>query len=326
MQLGGKARFIADAHSSDEVISLVKHAASLQIPFFVLGGGSNTLATDDGYNGLVIRMQQKGISNIEETSDWTVIKALAGELWDDLVKLSVEKHLTGMEALSAIPGTVGAAPVQNIGAYGQDLADTFLELEAYDSKLDTIVTLTADDCQFSYRDSIFRGSEMGRYVILSVTFKLYKLAPRPPFYKAVQEYFDTHNVTLYTPENIRSAVIAIRTDKLPDPKIQPNTGSFFKNAIIERWQLVELQKTYPDIPNYDLGDDLFKIPTGWLIEQTGYKGKLLHGIRVNSKNALVLINESASSYDDLVLARDEIAANVRDTFRISIEQEPLELR
>lgn len=326
MRLGGKTRFMAEAHSVEEVVSLVKNAISRSIPFFILGGGSNTLASDDGYNGLVIRMQLKGIEILEDTANDTVIKAAAGEVWDDLVKLSVERHLTGIEAMSAIPGTVGAAPVQNIGAYGQELADSFVQLEAYDSQTNAMVTFDAAACHFSYRDSIFRREAMGRYVITSVTVRLYKQAPKPPFYKAVQEYFDQHGVTLYTPEAIRDAVTMIRADKLPNPAERPNTGSFFKNAIIEQWQLDDLLENYPDIPHYDLGNHQYKIPTGWLIEQTGQKGQLLHGIRVNDKNALVLINEAAANYADLALARDEIAGKVRDQFRITIEQEPLELR
>lgn len=323
MRLGGTARFMADAASAEDVIELVKTAASREIPFFVLGSGSNTLATDAGYDGLVIHMQLKGVDIINDSDDSTTFKVAAGELWDDFVKLSVERELIGIEAMSAIPGTVGAAPVQNIGAYGQELADCFVELEAYDSVEDKLVTLDADTCEFSYRDSIFRRSESGRYIILSVTFRLYKASPQQPFYKAVQDYFDQHGITSFTPQIIRDAVIAIRADKLPDPALRPNTGSFFKNAIIESWLLNDLLPEYPDMPHYDLGDNHYKIPTGWLIEQVGQKGQLLHGIRVNDKNALVLINEAATGYEDLALARDEIAAKVRDQFRITIEQEPL---
>jgi len=187
------------------------------------------------------------------------------------------------------------------------------------------VTLPSNDCGFSYRQSIFRSTSAGRYVIMNITLRLYKAAPQPPFYAAVQDYFDTHNITLFTPQAIRDAVVAIRADKLPDPALMPNTGSFFKNAIIEDWQLADLRKEYPDIPTYDMPDGHFKVPTGWLIEQTGLKGKTIHGMRVHDKNALVLINESAQNYADLAAARDEIIGAVRDQFRITIEQEPLEI-
>jgi UDP-N-acetylmuramate dehydrogenase len=234
-------------------------------------------------------------------------------------------NLSGIEAMSAIPGTAGAAPVQNVGAYGQEIAETLLSVEAYDIETDRMVVLENADCGFSYRHSIFRGDAAGRYVITSITLELYKTPPQPPFYKAVQDYFDANNITMFTPQIVRDAVIAIRMDKLPDPKVTPNTGSFFKNAIVEDWQLADLKKEYPDIPTYDMPDGRFKIPTGWLIEQTGLKGKTLHGMRIHDKNALVLINESATSYADLAAARDEIMGAVRDQFRIAIEQEPLEI-
>ena len=324
MKLGGNARFIAIARSSDDVRQLCQNARAQSLPIFVLGGGSNTLAHDEGYAGLVIKNQIKGVEIISETESDITMCYGAGESWDDIVEQSVKQNLTGIEAMSAIPGTVGAAPVQNIGAYGQELADTFVELEAYDIEQDTMTKLSAEDCKFSYRHSIFRGEATGKYIITSVTLRLYKSAPQPPFYKALQDYFDEHSVSLFTVQTVRDAVIVIRADKLPDPALRPNSGSFFKNAIIEKWQLDELLKDY-EMPHYDLGNDMYKIPTGWLIEQTGVKGELLHGIRVNEKNALVLINESATSYNDLAAARDEIMGRVRDQFRITIEQEPLEI-
>ena len=172
---------------------------------------------------------------------------------------------------------------------------------------------------------MFRGDQAGRYGIVSVTLRLFKSAPEPPFYAALQTYLDSNSITLYTAQVIRDAVIAIRTEKLPDPKLLPNTGSFFKNAIIDQWQLDELLREYSDMPHYEMGEGRYKIPSGWLIEQCGFKGQLLHGMRVNPANALVLINESASGYLDLSLARAEITQTVQDRFRISIEQEPLEI-
>ena len=325
MRLGGNARFMTDVRSVDDVATICQNAATQQLPIFILGGGSNIIVRDEGFNGIIVRNRIPGFDIIADTPSETTLKIGAGENWDDVVRRTVDMNLTGIEAMSAIPGTAGAAPVQNVGAYGQEIADTLLSLEAYDTQTQQLVTLQADDCGFSYRHSIFRGDQAGRYIITSITIKLYKAAPQPPFYAAVQTYFDTHGVTLYTAQAIRDAVVAIRADKLPDPATTPNTGSFFKNAIIEDWQLDELRKTYPDIPTYDMPDGRFKVPTGWLIEQTGLKGQLLHGMRVHDKNALVLINESATSYNDLAEAREEIIGKVRDTFRILIEQEPLEL-
>lgn len=325
MRLGGSARFMTEVHTPEEVAEVCREAKNQNLRLFILGGGSNVIVPDAGFDGMVVRNRIPGFEVADEPGRAT-IKIGAGENWDEVVMRTVEMNLSGIEAMSAIPGTAGAAPVQNVGAYGQEIADTLVSLEAYDTKTDSFVTLQNSDCGFSYRHSIFRGEAAGRYVITSITLQLYKTPPQPPFYKAVQEYFDANGITLYTPTTIRSAVIAIRTDKLPDPSLLPNTGSFFKNAIVEEWQLEELRKDYPDIPTYDLPDGRFKVPTGWLIEKAGLKGKTLHGIRVHDKNALVLINESAKSYEDLASARDEIIGAVRDTFHIMIEQEPLEMR
>lgn len=325
MRLGGNARFMVDVHTPNDVATICKRAKEQNLPMFVLGGGSNTIVHDEGFAGIVIHNRIPGFHVIAETPSDATLKIGAGEVWDEVVRRCVEMNLTGIEALSAIPGSTGAAPVQNIGAYGQEIAETLVEVEVYDTQVGAITTLANEQCQFAYRYSIFRGDQIGRYVILSVTLKLYRNAPQPPFYKAVQDYFDANNITIYTPQAIRDAVIAIRTDKLPDPKVQPNTGSFFKNAIIEDWQLNQLKVEYPDMPTYDMPDGRFKVPTGWLIEQVGLKGQVLHGIKVHDKNALVLINESATSYADLAAAREEIIGAVRDKFRIQIEQEPLEI-
>lgn len=316
---------MTDVRTPAEVEEVYKNAHTNNLSLFVLGGGSNVIVRDEGFNGIVVRNRISGFEVIAETDSTTTIKVGAGENWDEVVKRTVDLNLTGVEAMSAIPGTAGAAPVQNVGAYGQEIADVLLSLEAYDSKTDSFVMLESEDCGFSYRHSIFRGDAMGRYVITSITIELYKAAPQPPFYGAVQTYLDENNITLYTPQVIRDAVTKIRTDKLPDPTVTPNTGSFFKNAIVEQWQLNDLRSDYPDIPTYDMSDGRFKVPTGWLIEQCGYKGKSLHNMRVHDKNALVLINESATSYADLAAARDEVIGAVRDRFRIIIEQEPLEI-
>lgn len=323
MRLGGNARFMANASTPEDIAQLYKNAKKQNLAVVILGGGSNLLATDEGFDGLVIRNNLRGIEILEDTPSTTTIKFAAGENWDEAVALTVERGLIGIEALSSIPGTVGAAPVQNIGAYGQELADTFVSLVAYDSVDDRFITLSAEECGFSYRHSIFRGKYAGRYAITSVTLQLFKSAPQPPFYKALEDYFTKNSITLFTPKVVRDAVSEIRADKLPDPKIKPNSGSFFKNAIVEKWHLDELLKEYPDMPHFDFGDKTYKVPTGWLIENAGFKGKLLNGMRVNDKNCLVLINESATSYEDLLAARDEIIGAVRDKYRVAIEQEPL---
>jgi UDP-N-acetylmuramate dehydrogenase len=325
MRLGGNARFMTEVHTADDVAVVCKNAHAQNLPIFILGGGSNVIVRDEGFQGIIIRNRIPGFEVIADDSMGTTIKIGAGENWDEVVKRVVDMNLSGIEAMSAIPGTAGAAPVQNVGAYGQEIAETLVSVEAYDIQTNQFMLLSNADCGFSYRHSIFRGTEAGRYVITSITLKLYKAAPQPPFYKAIQDYFESHGITIFTPQAIRDAVTVIRSDKLPDPALTPNTGSFFKNAIVEDWQLDELRKEYPDIPTYDMSDGRYKVPTGWLIEQTGLKGKTIHGMRIHDKNALVLINESAKSYADLAAARDEIIGAVRDQFHIMIKQEPLEI-
>lgn len=325
MKIGGNARFMTEAHTPQEVAEIYHNAKKQSLPIFILGGGSNIIATDKGFDGIIVRIRIPGFEVIAEDDGYTTIKIGAGEDWDSVVKRTVDMHLSGIEAMSLIPGTAGAAPVQNMGAYGQEIADTLQSLEAYDSGTDSFVTLQSADCQFSYRDSIFRSKSKGRYVITSITLKLSKGQPQPPFYESLQKYLDEKSIKIFTQDIIRNAVIELRKNKLPDPKDMPSSGSFFKNAIVEQWQLDSLKVINPDIPTYDMGDGKYKIPTGWLIEQVGLKGQLIHGMRVYDKNALVLVNESAESYEDLAAARDEIIGKIRDKFRIQIEQEPLQL-
>jgi UDP-N-acetylmuramate dehydrogenase len=325
MKLGGNARFMTEVRTPEEVVEAYRNAKAQLLPVFVLGGGSNVIAKDEGFNGLIIRMRIPGFSIIVDDLNSTTIQIGAGEEWDSVVKRTVDMRLSGIEAMSAIPGTAGAAPVQNIGAYGQEVAETLESLVAYDTQTDSFVTLLNENCEFSYRQSIFHSSQIGRYIIVSITLKLSKNLPQPPFYDTLQAYFDQHDVHIFTQETVRNAVIDIRANKLPDPKLLPNSGSFFKNAIVEDWQLADLKSANPDMPTYDMGDGRFKVPTGWLIEQTGLKGQVLHGMRVHDKNAVVLINESATGYHDLAEARDEIIGTVRDKFKIQIEQEPLEV-
>ena len=325
MRLGGEARFMAEAHSNDDMVALCERATGQNLPIFILGGGSNTIARDEGFSGLVIRNRIMGWQIIEDTPSYTTIKIGGGENWDETVKKAVELNLSGIEALSSIPGTVGAAPVQNIGAYGQEVSEVIQAVEAYHIPSKQFVILSNEDCGFAYRHSIFRGSAANEYAITAVIIKLSKNPISPPFYTAIERYFESHNISIYTPQIIRDAVVSIRKDKLPDPKETPNTGSFFKNAIIDDWLFQDIKKNYPDMPSYDMPNNQHKIPTGWLIEQAGFKGKLLHGMRVHDKNALVLINESASSYADLAAAKREITQTIRDMFRIGIEQEPLEI-
>ena len=325
MKLGGEARYMATADSASDVVSLYRNARKENLPIFVLGGGSNVITHDEVFEGIVLLNKIKGFEIISETDETTDVKIGAGEVWDEVVEKAIGLGLQGVEAMSGIPGTAGAAPVQNVGAYGQEIADTLISLEAYDSKTDTIVTISADECDFSYRNSIFRDKEKGRYCILNITLRLNKAEPKPPYYASLQKYIDDNDIREVNLSVIRVAVLNIRSEKLPDPAELPSAGSFFKNALVEKWKLEELQKEYSDIPNYAMSDGRYKIPTGWLIDKAGLRGYRSHGMRVYEKNALVLVNDSATGYDDLAAIREEIVQIVFDKFGIKIEQEPLEL-
>lgn len=316
---------MATAASASDVVSLYRNARKENLPIFVLGGGSNVITHDEVFEGIVLLNKIKGFEVISETDETTDVKIGAGEVWDEVVEKAIELGLQGIEAMSGIPGTAGAAPVQNVGAYGQEIADTLISLEAYDSKTDTIVTISADECDFSYRNSIFRDKEKGRYCILNITLQLNKAEPKPPYYASLQKYIDENDIREVNLSVIRVAVLNIRSEKLPDPAELPSAGSFFKNALVEKWKLEELQKEYSDIPNYAMSDGRYKIPTGWLIDKAGLRGYRSHGMRVYEKNALVLVNDSATGYDDLAAIREEIVQIVFDKFGIKIEQEPLEL-
>lgn len=325
MKLGGEARYMATADSASDVVSLYRNARKENLPIFVLGGGSNVITHDEVFEGIVLLNKIKGFEIISENDETTDVKIGAGEVWDEVVEKAIGLGLQGVEAMSGIPGTAGAAPVQNVGAYGQEIADTLISLEAYDSKTDTIVTISADECDFSYRNSIFRDKEKGRYCILNITLRLNKAEPKPPYYASLQKYIDENDIREVNLSVIRVAVLNIRSEKLPDPAELPSAGSFFKNALVEKWKLEELQKEYSDIPNYAMSDGRYKIPTGWLIDKAGLRGYRSHGMRVYEKNALVLVNDSATGYDDLAAIREEIVQIVFDKFGIKIEQEPLEL-
>lgn len=325
MRLGGPAHFVAEATTVQELVDLYRNAKRLNQKIMTIGGGSNLIVRDEGFDGVVVLNRIPGFDEIADDGESKTVRIGGGETWDAVVARTVDMGLSGIEALSSIPGTAGAAPVQNIGAYGQEIADTLVYVEAYDSETDKLVQLTWEDCGFSYRHSIFRGASQNRFAITAVVLKLYKKPPQPPFYAAVQKYFDEHEITDYTPAAIRKAVMEIRADKLPDPTVTPNSGSFFKNVIVEGWQARNLKGDYPDMPMYEMENDHFKIPTGWLIETADLKGELIHGMRIHTGNALVLINESAKNYADLAEAREQIITAVRDKFQLTIEQEPMEI-
>ena len=321
MRLGGPARYVLEIERPEDIPNAYSFAATYGLPTFVLGFGANTLGHDEGFPGVIIINRMHGIS---ETPVENGIKLyiMGGENWDDVVAYACKKGLTGIEGLSKIPGLAGAAPVQNIGAYGQELSDTLQSIEVYDTKTSTFRTLEKSELNFGYRKSLLNTSAFGRYFVVSITLILKPGQMSRPFYRSIEKYLSKNQITDYSPLSLRSVVSAIRAAKLPDPAVQASAGSFFKNIFVDEAGAEACEaKGYPVHRTPNGG----KINSGWFIEHAGLSGKLLHGIRVNPNAALVLINESATSYSDLAKARDEIISQVYDTYGFWLEQEPVEL-
>ncbi len=320
MGLGGNARYLLEIHSKDELPEACQWASQQQLPVLMIGGGSNIVWRDEGFPGLVIVNKIQGFS-IEDG----LLDIAAGENWDSVVERSVQAGLTGIEALSLIPGSAGATPIQNVGAYGQEISDSLVAVEAYDTKAGNFVTIKAEDCGFGYRTSRFKTTDRGRFLIVSLMLQLNKGNPAPPFYTTVQKYFDEHQIDQYTPAVLRGAVVDIRTKKLPDPAKVHNTGSFFANPIIDKTSLQKLQKDYPDLPNWQTADpERVKVPAAWLMDRAGWKA--IHddetGMATWPSQPLVLVNEHAKSTADLLTFKQKIIDSVRAKFGITLEQEP----
>jgi UDP-N-acetylmuramate dehydrogenase len=302
--------------------SVYQFAKEKNIPIFVLGGGSNVVFQDGDLNVLALKIKISGFKIIREDNEAVDISFGAGEIWDKAVEKTVEMNLSGLEALSAIPGTVGATPVQNVGAYGVEVKDTIQEVEVFDTEDDKIKIISNKDCKFGYRDSIFKNEAKGRYVITSVTYRLSKSLPKIPDYPGVKRYFIDNNLNNPHLREIRQAIIEIRKEKLPNPKEIPNVGSFFKNPIVKNEIADEIKKEYPDAKFFPINDTHTKIPAGWLIENAGLRGKSFGKISVYDKNALVLVNNGEATKEDLIKAKNEIIKIVFKKFEIILEQEP----
>ncbi|MEX0813484.1 MAG: UDP-N-acetylmuramate dehydrogenase [Chitinophagales bacterium] len=287
----------------------------------ILGGGSNVLLTKD-FPGLVLKLSIRGISIEKEAADFVWLKAMAGEVWHDVVQYSLKNGLGGLENLSLIPGQVGAAPMQNIGAYGVELESVFDHLEAIEISSAEIKKFHKDDCAFGYRESVFKNIYKDKFIIVSVVFKLSKSQDQVNItYGAIRDVLNKKGITKPDAKAVSDAVIAIRQSKLPNPKELGNAGSFFKNPVIEKQQLERLKADYPEIPSYDLGNDQFKVPAGWLIEQCGWKGKVVGNTGSHKKQALVLVNYGNASGKEIKTLADEIRKSVYDKFGIKITPE-----
>ena len=317
MRIGGPARFVIEIERPEEITDAFNFASQYHLPTFMLGYGANTIGHDEGFNGAIIINRIRGIA---EQGD--IITVMGGELWDDVVAYTCERGLTGIEALSKIPGLAGAAPVQNIGAYGQEVADTLQSIDVYDTATGTIKTLSKSDLHFSYRHSLLNTTAKNRFFVISITLALKKGQMPRPFYNSIENYIAEHGITDFGPQSIREVVSTIRADKLPDPAEKASAGSFFKNVYLSAEAAEQAEdKGYP----VHHGKDGHKINSAWFIEQAGLKGQLFHGFRVSETAPLVLINESATTYHELAEARGEITGKVYDKFGYWLEQEPVEI-
>ena len=288
---------------------------------FILGGGSNLLLTDD-IDALVMHIALKGITLFEEEEDYVVIKAMAGENWHQLVLWCLERDYGGIENLSLIPGNTGTAPIQNIGAYGVELQDVFVSCEAMDLESLELVEFTKDQCRFGYRDSIFKREAKGKYIITSVKLKLTRKAHIiRTDYGGVREQLDHMGVGVPGIHDVSAAIIHIRQKKLPDPALLGNSGSFFKNPVLDKNKVDVLLQNHPEMPVYEVNDDTLKIPAGWLIDQCGLKGYRKGDAGVHERQALVLVNYGKASGKDILALSREVQEKVEHEFGISLEPE-----
>lgn len=312
------AHRFAAFHSADELAQLLELTGGG--PFMILGGGSNMLLTKD-IQGWVLKNSIPGIRKIKEDDEFVYVKAGAGENWHQFVQYCIEHGWAGLENLSLIPGCVGASPMQNIGAYGVEIRDVFYELHAFQVKDHTVRVFDLDECEFGYRESIFKRKYKGQYVILDVTFRLRKKPVFNTSYGAIEEELSRMGVTEKSIRAIADAVIHIRSSKLPDPKEIGNAGSFFKNPSVPREKYEALKNEFADIVGYANADGTVKLAAGWLIEQCGWKGYRKGDAGVHAKQALVLVNYGDATGAEVYSLSAEILETVKDKFGVILERE-----
>ena len=317
-----RARYFVQCTTTSEVQAAVSEAARQGWPRLVLGGGSNLLLTRD-FPGLVMLMANRGIVLTETRADAYIVRAAAGESWHGLVMHTLDAGWSGLENLALIPGTVGAAPMQNIGAYGVELESVFESVEVLDTRSGTVLTLPRAACGFAYRDSIFKGAARDRYVILQVSLRLPR--DRPPLfaYADLRAFFAERGISQPSAREVCAAVIAIRRAKLPDPAVQGNAGSFFKNPLVAADKFAALKVFYPDLVGYVQPGGAVKLAAGWLIERAGWKGRALGGAAVSERQALVLVNRGDAKAADVLALAQAIQADIRSRFGVELTPEPV---
>ena len=320
------AHYFSTFNSVEELKLLLKDFKN--VPLLILGGGSNVLLTQN-FDGLVLRNEIKGIEIVSETENEIIVKSGAGEIWHEFVLYCIENGFSGVENLSLIPGSVGASPMQNIGAYGVEIKQVFEKLEAFEIETGEIHTFNNEDCEFGYRESVFKRKLKGKYIITQVYFKLSKSSNLNTTYGAIETELKSKGILNPTIKDVSEAVIAIRRSKLPDPAEIGNAGSFFKNPVVEESIYNQIKSKYPDAPAYPAGQGKVKMPAGWLIEQAGWKGKMISKTEVNREvkygvhknQALVLVNYKGASGQEIFDLSSQILESINAQFGVELERE-----
>lgn len=313
------ARKFISAESLSDLRSVLAQAYASEL--FILGGGSNMLLTRD-LEKTVVHVNLKGIKILSETAESVQVEAMAGENWHEFVMYCIENDFGGLENLSLIPGNVGTTPIQNIGAYGVEVRDRFKSCTALNLQTLEIREFSLEDCQFGYRDSVFKNALKDQYIILSVTFELTKKNHQlNTSYGSIDSFLEEEGILDPGIRDVSNAVIKIRQSKLPDPKVLGNSGSFFKNPIIPKKRLSELKEQFPDLPFYEISQEEVKVPAGWLIDKAGLKGYREGDAGVHARQALVLVNYGAASGSDILNLSQMIQARIKSCFGIDLEPE-----
>ncbi len=314
-----KAKEFVAAHTVKELSTILLENKNKTK--FILGGGSNMLLTKD-IDALVIHIDLKGKKIISEDSDFVWVESNAGENWHEFVLWTIDQNFGGLENMSLIPGNVGTTPVQNIGAYGTEIKDTFISCDAINIETHEMKTFTKEDCHFGYRESVFKHDVKDQFIITSVLFKLTKSNHKINIsYGDITKELEKNHISTPTLKDVSNAVIAIRQSKLPDPKVLGNSGSFFKNPIITKSEYDTIHELHPEMPHYVISETQVKVPAGWLIEKAGFKGKRFGDAGIHKNQALVLVNYGNATGQEILNVSKDIQATVFKEFGISIEAE-----
>ncbi|MFW1677790.1 UDP-N-acetylmuramate dehydrogenase [Pontibacter sp. JAM-7] len=315
------AEHFVQVNQLTELVEALEQAEAKQWPVLILGGGSN-LVLQPALPGAVIGIAAAGIHLLADDGDNVIVEAGAGENWHQFVRHLLQLGLHGLENLALIPGTVGAAPVQNIGAYGVEIADCLHSVIAYDRHAKSVVQLMAAECQLSYRDSLFKSQQPGRYIIWRVRFNLSTTFAPKLHYGALNQYLSQQGQDQPTPEQLVAAVCSVRASKLPDPATLGNAGSFFENPRVDASVYQALKQQFPDLVAYPEKNGQYKLAAGWLIDQAGWKGHRNGGVGVYDKQALVLVNLGGAEFVELMALAGDISASVKQRFGVSLQMEP----